>query len=137
MPRSVGFAIRLASHGSNCTSFSPHEPQCRIRRHSITVLQSTSTDKPRCRVLYGMFGSEVEGKGAHLQQQPPSHEPQAAIAIKGELQNRLHLAAAIAPRRREKSARRQFSPLCTSISPPDCKSRRNASRDWKSDMCAV
>ena len=34
-----------------------------------------------------------------------------AIAQKSELQNRLHLAAAIAPRRREKSAQRQFSPL--------------------------
>ena len=34
-----------------------------------------------------------------------------AIAKKGELQNRLHLAAAIAPRRQEKPARHQFSPL--------------------------
>ena len=56
------------------------------------VLQFTFTSKPRCRALYGMSASEVEGKGAHLQLQSPSHEPQVAIAIKGELQNRLRLA---------------------------------------------
>ena len=84
-----------------CPQFPPREPQCRIRWQLITILQTTFAIKPYSMVLQGTSASEVEGKGAHLQRRTPSQGLQTAIAIKGELQNRLHLAAAIVPRRRK------------------------------------
>ena len=68
----------------------------------MAILQSTFTSKPCCKAIQSTYSAEVKGKGAHLQRLVPLQGLQTAIALKGELQNSLHLAAAIVPRRRGK-----------------------------------
>ena len=84
VPHSVAVDYKTCWLDENVTCF-----KTGIAENRGIVLQSTFAGKPCCRTIQSTYSTEVEGKGAHLQQQVPLQVLLMPVAVKGELQNRL------------------------------------------------